>query len=53
MFCGKFLRRFFQKATAHPTRGALVASIEAKSPFRRFFFAKLFSCAYCAKEKSG
>ena len=25
MTCGKFFRRFFQKATAHPTRGALVA----------------------------
>ena len=52
MFCGRFLRRFFQKATAHPTRGALVASAEAKSLFRRISFAKLFFCACCVKRKA-
>ena len=63
----KFLRRFFQKATADPTRGALVASAEAKRFFRHFFFAKrrkslatpaerseaVFICASGVKEKSG
>ena len=47
----KFLRRFFQKATADPTRGALVASAEAKLLCTRFFFAKLFSLRFLCQRK--
>jgi hypothetical protein len=49
----KFLRRFFQKATADPTRGALVASAEAKHFFGISFLLSFFLCASGVKEKSG
>jgi hypothetical protein len=49
----KFLRRFFQKATADPTRGALVASAEAKRFFGISFLPSFFLCASGVKEKSG
>jgi hypothetical protein len=42
VFFGKFFRRFFQKATANPTRGALVASAEAKHPLSAFLFCQAF-----------
>jgi len=66
--CEKFFRRFFQKATAHPTRGALVAVRTRRNLLIGvFFFAKrrkslatpaerseaIFICASTAKEKSG
>ena len=51
--CGKFFRRFFQKATAHPTRGALVAARTRRNLLIGvFFFAKLFSLRlYCQRKK--
>ena len=53
MSCGKFFRRFFQKATAHPTRGALVAARTRRNiSCGVFFFAKLFSLRlYCQRKK--
>ena len=49
----KFLRRFFQKATANPTRGALVAARTRRNlSCGVFFFAKLFSLRlYCQRKK--
>ena len=51
-FAGKFLRRFFQKATADPTRGALVALASAKFLFRRVLFCQAQGGA-CAPGLSG
>ena len=42
----------FSKGGADPTRGALVASAEAKLLLRHFFFAKLFSLGLgCQRKK--
>ena len=44
----------FPKATADPTRGALVASAEAKLPFRRVLFCQAFFFApLVSKKKAG
>jgi hypothetical protein len=53
LFCWKFFRRFFQKATADPTRGALVAAHGETSLTACSFLPSFFLCASGLKEKSG
>ena len=48
----KVFARLFQKAAQSRARSPRRRPQTAKSPFRRFLFAKLFLCAYMVKEKA-
>ena len=56
-FAAKPVEKFcvaFSKATAHPTRGALVAARTRRNILHALFFLlSFFFCAYFAKRKSG